>query len=134
MEQGASSYCFFDSHAVMVQYSAESLVQLRDELAKEIYAKLWPFRRQRVTATGAFHPILQDSLDATADETAEDARKQYERLLAAHPEIAATALGSEQLRDHVQVKLKDLLAKYQKVITPTSPSVNCATHVRCPAH
>jgi hypothetical protein len=97
----------------------------------EIYAKLWPFRRQYMTATRASNPSLQETLDATAAETAEDARKQYKRLLAAQPEIAATALSPEQLRDHVHVKLKDLLAKYQKVITPTSPSINCATHVRC---
>lgn len=106
-------------------------VQQRTELKVEIFEKLWPMRRQRVAATGGDEPSKRASTrDVIADATAEVVRKYHQRLLSAQPDIADTALSSEELAAKVKANLKDLLVKFQKYITPASPSFKCATHVR----
>lgn len=106
-------------------------MQQRTELKLEIFEKLWPFRRHRLSAAGGRETSSKDrNLDATAEATSQVVRKYHQQLLLAQPDLASTALSSQELAAKVKSHLKDLLVKFQNAITPGSPSLNCATHVR----
>ena len=112
-------------------YDLPATVQQRTELKLEIFEKLWPFRRHRLSAAGGRETSSKDkNLDATAEATAEVVRKYHQRLLSVQPDLANTALSSQQLAAKMKARVKELLMNYQNAITPGSPSFNCATHVR----
>lgn len=97
----------------------------------EVFEKLWPGHRQRLTAAHGEHSGKRGkTLEIKAEATAEVVRRYHQRLLAEQPGLVGTVKSPEELAATVQTRVKDLLFEFRGALAAGSHSFNCATHVR----